>query len=136
MRARAREELGLRARARRLAGLERAELSLRANKLIGPWIREPLAQELAALVKQAAGPRRLRDPRVPICRRTVLDAADVLQQVADRLLAPSPVEAQGVAQLMILLREGSTPLFNPACADRFADDFEAALDALEPRLEF
>lgn len=113
-----------------------AALSLRANKLIGPGIREPLARELAALVKQARGPRHLRDPRVPICRRAVLDAAEVLAELGDRLLAPIPVEAQGVAALLILLREGSSPLFNPACAERFADELEAALDALEPRLEF
>ena len=111
-----------------------AALSLRAHRLIGPRVREPLARELAALVKEASGPRYLRDPRVPICRGAVINAAEMLGEVADRLVAPAPVDARGVAQLVILLRDGTSPLFNPARAERLEVAFSSALEALEPVL--
>lgn len=111
-------------------------LSLRAHKLIGHPIRIAMAHEIRAIAKEVSSPRCFADPRVPICRRALLESVAALDALADRLEAPDAVEARGVARLLVVLRDGTGPLFNPARADRLADALTEALEALEPSLEF
>ena len=56
--------------------------------------------------------RRL-DPRIPIQRDSILDAADALQMLIDRLLMAAPVPARGVAQALLLLTDGVGPVYMP-----------------------
>jgi hypothetical protein len=59
-------------------------------------------------------------------------ALELLNDLADRLEAPEPVDARGVAQVLMILRDAESPLFRPGRAGRLAEAIEAALDALEP----
>lgn len=106
-------------------------LSLRAHRLIGPGVRHAMARELRALPHQAARAQNRLAPGVPICRRQVLQAAGVLALLADRLADSEPVEALGVAQLRVLLRDASSPLFDPNRARELEPELHAALDALD-----
>ena len=109
-----------------------AALFLRAHRLIGPRCRRELAHEIRALPANARRANHPFDPHVPLRRREILDAAELLEELADRLEAPEPVDARGVAQVRVLLRDGESPLFNPGRANQLAEAFEAALEALEP----
>ena len=55
--------------------------------------------------------------RVPVRRPEVLDAADELDVLADRLAAPGPVDVRGVAQVHLLLTDGTGPLYFRGATD-------------------
>lgn len=90
-------------------------LALRAQALVQPSTREALAQRVEQLVEEASRGRipRPSAARVPIRRAGVLDAADVLRVLIDHLRARGPVPARGVAQVRVLLTDGSGPLYYP-----------------------
>jgi hypothetical protein len=113
-----------------------AALFLRAHRLIGPKFRRALAAEIRALPAAALRARHPFDPRVPVRRQQVLESLELLEKLADRLEAPEPVDARGVAQVRVLLRDGESPLFDPDRGVEFAEAFEAALEALEPVAAF
>jgi hypothetical protein len=85
-------------------------LTLRARRLIGPSARAALARQLRRVVNDARG-GHVWMSRVPVRRPEVLDAADELDVLADRLTAPGPVDVRGVAQVQLLLTDGTGPLY-------------------------
>jgi hypothetical protein len=85
-------------------------LTLRARRLIGPSARAALARQLRRVVNDARG-GHVWMSRVPVRRPEVLDAADELDVLADRLAAPGPVDVRGVAQVQLLLTDGTGPLY-------------------------
>jgi hypothetical protein len=108
-----------------------ATLSLRARRLIGHNTRRALARKLRALLREAAQPQHPLEARVPMCRRHVLHAAGILEELASRLAANEPVDVVGVAQLATLLRDGSSPLFDPSRAHELERILHGASEALE-----
>lgn len=106
-------------------------LSLRANRLIGASARRRLAQELRLLYARASRPPCRLDAGVPICRRGVLRAGGILEELATRLEGPGPVDARGVAQVRVLLTNADSPLFNPTGVDEFMRAMRTMVDALE-----
>lgn len=95
-----------------------ALLALRVQALVRPAMRQRLARCLEQLLEEAApghGPQPSGLP-VRVRRDRILDAADALQILIDRLLAPAPapVPARGVAGLRILLTDGAGPLYYPS----------------------
>lgn len=141
-RSRARERLFARLGARRLdvalangaSPDSSPALSLHAHALIGATTRCKLSRAVRILPRKAERPHHPFDPTVPLCRHKVLDAHAALEELADRLLAPSPIDARGVAQLRLLLTDGSSPLYDHPQADDLRPSLEAALEALEPCL--
>lgn len=109
------------------------ELSLRARKLIAYQTRRELSRELHLVIRDAKQPRHHLDP-VPICRRKVLLARALIEELADRVLNSSTVDARGLAQVSLLLREGSSPLYYRPSADDLEVALRAAITALEVRL--
>ena len=85
-------------------------LTLRARTLIGPSARATLARQLRRVVSDARG-GHVWLSRVPVRRPEVLDAADELDVLADRLAAPGPVDVRGVAEVQLLLTDGTGPLY-------------------------
>jgi hypothetical protein len=88
------------------------ELALRARRLTNISFRRELARTIGRLVRDSdalAPPSRVRIS--PQWGR-VAAAADTLSELADALAQPKPVSARGVAQAMILLTDGTGPLFN------------------------
>jgi hypothetical protein len=120
-----------RALARGVRSDSTAELSLRAHRLIGLKTRRALARQLLALRREAAQPQNPLDSRVPMCRRQVRQAAESLERLAERLGETEPAEVVGVAQVSVLLRDGSSPLFDPDRAPQLQHILHSALDALE-----
>jgi hypothetical protein len=106
-------------------------LSLHAHALISATTRRELSRAIRNLLRAAERPHQPCDPRVPICRRKVLQAKNALEELADYLLADGPVDARGVAQVRLLLRDGSGPLFTRPQADDLRHSLRAAFEALE-----
>jgi hypothetical protein len=141
-RSRARERLLTRLRSRRLDAAiadgacpdSTAALSLRANKLIGRGTRRQLARGIGRLLRDSRRPPHPVHERAPVCWGKVLRTRAFLEDIADRLLGPGPVDARGVALVRLLLSDGTSPLFSHQDARDLKPALEAALDALEPRL--
>jgi hypothetical protein len=66
----------------------------------------------------------------------VLAAAQELDALADRLLSPDPVSAQGVAQARLLLTDGTGPLYRRGAAEDLRDALTRALACLDPEPDF
>jgi hypothetical protein len=105
-------------------------LTLRARTLIGPSARATLAGQLRRVVSDARGDHVwLR--RVAVRRPAILDAADELDVLADRLAAPGPVDVRGVAQAQLLLTDGTGPLYFAAETEELRARVANALSRLE-----
>jgi len=96
--------------------------ALRARQLTTRRARRRLARSLRARIKDAEGPAVTRmTAAVPLCRRAVLPWREGLLGVAERLEGPEALNPAGVARLLVLLTDGTGPLYNPAAADRMGD---------------
>lgn len=96
--------------------------AVRAGQLTGMRARRRLARSLRARVKDAEKPTALRfSAAVPLSRRAVLPWREGLLGVAERLERPEPVNPCGVARLLVLLTDGTGPLYNPGAADRMSE---------------
>lgn len=108
-----------------------ALLSLRAGALIGATTRAQLAGTLRRVIRDA-GSHHPNRSTVPLAKREILAARDLLEELATALERPGPIDPYGVAQVALLIRSGASPLYAPAFASRLALTLEAALDALDP----
>ena len=96
--------------------------ALRARQMTARRARRRLARSLRARVKDAEGPAVARmSAAVPLSRRAVLPWRESLLGLAERLEGPDPLNPAGVARVLVLLTDGTGPLYNPAAADRMGD---------------
>jgi hypothetical protein len=120
---------------RRLAAGEHddrgGQLAERARFLTGARTRERLARSLREIVGAADEPPRLAGS-VPLARAEVRAAAYELRLLATRLQAPAPVDPRGVAQVRLLLTDGSGPLYNRRSETPLDVAAAAARGALAP----
>jgi hypothetical protein len=107
-----------------------ATASLRARTLIGIGTRRELSEGLRHLVTAARTPVLTVTP-VPLCRRKIVDAEEMLGHLAEHLSAPGPVDVRGVAQIRLLLTDGCSPLYGDPLADDLRPALRAAAEALE-----
>jgi len=109
-------------------------LALRAQALVRPAMRQALARSVERLLEEAA--RGPAPPsfglRVPVRRDRILESADALQMLIDRLLAPVPVPARGVAGVRILLTDGAGSLYYPSAGDDLTSLVLEIVEQLEP----
>jgi hypothetical protein len=105
-------------------------LTLRARTLIGPSARTALARQLRRVVSDARG-GHVWLSRVAVRRPAVLDAAEELDVLADRLAAPGPVDVRGVAQVQLLLTDGTGPLYFRGATEELRARVANALSRLE-----
>jgi hypothetical protein len=109
-------------------------LALRARSLVAPTMRTGLARQVQRVVRDAQlGHRSLR-ARIPTRSRQVLAAADELEALADRLLAPGPVSARGVAQARVLLTDARSPLYHHGATEELHTTVARALRDLDGTL--
>jgi hypothetical protein len=106
-----------------------ASLSLRAQALIGISRRVDLAGELRSIARTAGQPVRRFDPILPVPGHVRL-ASDLVEEVAEMLEGPAPVQARGVARLELLLRDGAGPLYAPRGGPALRGALQDILDAL------
>jgi hypothetical protein len=111
---------------------ERAALAIRAQSLGEARNRTTLANGIRRRLDEARGPRRLSIAQVPLHRRAVLSAADQLDELAARLLAPGPLAARGIAQVRLLLTDGRSPIYYGSGTEELLAAAGRALTALEP----
>jgi hypothetical protein len=90
-----------------------AALSVRARRLTALPNRRAIAQAYRRVVREACAEGRRSRVRILTCKSRVMAASDELSGLADRLARPGPVAAQGAAQALILLTDGTGPLYNP-----------------------
>jgi hypothetical protein len=89
------------------------ELALRAGILEGMHERRQLARSIR-LIMAAAAPGSSARLVVPLCRDRIRGSSAELSELADALLTPGPVSAQGVAQARALVTDAASPLYNRA----------------------
>jgi hypothetical protein len=87
-----------------------AALAIRAERLTRPTACRQLARSIRRIAAEAR-PESWINPIVPLCREEVRDARSELEALADRLVAAGPVSAHGVAQVRLLLTDGTGPLY-------------------------
>ena len=111
-----------------------APLALRAQALVRPSMRRALARSVQQLLDEATfeGPPRFIGARVWVRRERILQVADGLQLLIDRLLTPGPVPARGVALLRVLLTDGAGPLYCPGDNDDLPALVLDVVERLEP----
>ena len=112
-----------------------ALLCLRAQRLVRPEMRRELAAAVRRMVKQS------REP-LPPCPALSLEAhhvaigdcAAALSELADRLLAPAPVSAVGVARASLLITDLAGRLYCPSGGEQLSRSIQDAIAGLDPRL--
>ena len=87
------------------------EMACRAGVLHRGRVRHALADGLEHVVLEAEHPDHRFSAAVPVARDEVLAARDELLRVAGLLRAEPPGGVRGIAEVSLLLTDGSGPLF-------------------------
>jgi X-X-X-Leu-X-X-Gly heptad repeat protein len=96
--------------------------ALRGRQLVGSRTRRRLARSLRERVKDAERPNVPRlSAAVPVSRRAVRSSRESLLGLAERLESPDPVNPCGVARVLVLLTDGTGPLYAPGAVDRLRE---------------
>jgi hypothetical protein len=105
-------------------------LSLRAAALISPARRRRLALTLRQMASDAERSPRPFSARLPVARREILQARDLIDETVDLLLRRGPANPTGVAHVQVLLEDGLSPLYCRGAAVELRDRLESAIAAL------
>ncbi|MCW2826246.1 MAG: hypothetical protein JWQ91_3163 [Aeromicrobium sp.] len=106
--------------------------ALRAQILVRPSFRRTLARRVEQLLEEAGPPPRVAGCRMAPWSTRILEAAGALQMLIDRLQAPAPVPARGVAGVRVLLIDGAGPLYYPGANDHLGLVVLEIVEQLEP----
>lgn len=110
-----------------------AALALRAYSLARPALRRDLAGRLDRILAEASRPLVWSvSACVPVRREQVRQSAPLLLALIERLRAPGPLPARGVAAVILLLSDGSGPPFGKSCTRSLSVELGAAIAALDP----
>jgi hypothetical protein len=105
-------------------------LALHAQRIVQPAACRELAGTLRRVLQAADGIRIQSRHETPLWPSALRAATDDLRAVATRIEAPGPVCANGVAQLRVLLRDGTGPLYQPQPPEQLQRILQAATQAL------
>jgi hypothetical protein len=106
-------------------------VSLRAAALIAPRLRRSLARQVRATIAIAElPPPPLCCAVVPVQSRQITRERDLLEELAEALESPDPVEPRGVACAAILLHDGGSPLYYDRSRQSLRDALEDAIHYL------
>jgi hypothetical protein len=111
-------------------------LALRAQRLARSSTRDALAGSLRRLMSLATSPTARVGGPLPISRQHILEAREDLDFLAETLVAPIPVAAQGVAQVKVLLQDASGPLYRDSARTDLRSVVREAVRALEPQAQW
>jgi len=108
-------------------------LAWRAQELTATSTRQVLASSVRRILHAAAEPPPRWHAYGPVARWDHIGAVRrELEQLVVQLLAPAPVSARGVAQVRLLLTDGTGPLYRPRSGSQLRRSVLAAVAALEP----
>ncbi|MBU8812211.1 hypothetical protein KL953_25305 [Mycolicibacterium goodii] len=91
--------------------------AIHAARLESDRERQCIARTLGRFLTDAHEGRVWITPRVPVHAANISAAAATIHEVIERLLAPRPVDARGVARLRKLLADGAGPLYLSGVGD-------------------
>lgn len=109
-----------------------AALAVRAQRITERHNRTRLADGLARVIRDAHATTPGFSAAIRPQRQEVRAARTVLATLERRLRAPEPVTARGMALLMALLTDGTSPLYRPSEPGALGSQLRAAAAALEP----
>jgi len=107
-----------------------AALSLRARRLAEPGFAAFLARRLQEVVREAVL-RRVPRAQIAVRLGAVADVAAELDELARRLVAPRAPAVRGLAQVSVLLGDGSGPLYSSLAGEDLGAAVRRARAALE-----
>jgi hypothetical protein len=111
---------------------DRPELALRARWLASPRTRRMLAGSVRRLLRRTDESAAPASSRTPVMLDRVARARRAMELLLERLLAPAPVPARGVALVNLLLSDGTGPLYRRGSQADLAAMVTQAVDALDP----
>jgi hypothetical protein len=107
-------------------------LAARAQDIVALPHRTSLARSWEHLLRVALrGPTR-RTPAVPLNVPSIRAAEPTIRELMERLTAPLPVTAQGVAAASVMLTNVTSPVYGWQSPDALADLLHAAINHLDP----
>jgi hypothetical protein len=110
-------------------------LAARAQVVVSLPHRESLARSWNHLLRVARRAPTLRTPGVPLNVAAILAAEPAIRELMERLIAPLPVPAQGVAAATIPLTDATSPVYGrpgPDAPDALAGLLGDAINQLDP----
>jgi hypothetical protein len=112
--------------------LSKSALAMRARRITSQRCRKRVADGLVRATRDAETATAGVSAAIPPDQREVLAAGTVLAAIDRRLRASDPVTPRGMAQLLLLLTDGDSPLYQPSEPGAFGSRLRAAAAALEP----
>jgi hypothetical protein len=116
-------------------------LAARARDIVSLRRRRSMAGHWEHVLRVARRAQRARSAgsrapagAVPVCADRVVAAEPAIRDLMNRLAAPLPVPARGVAMARVLLTDATSPVYNRRAGVPLADAVAAAAAELDPAL--
>jgi hypothetical protein len=107
-------------------------LAARARHIVSLPHRTSLARSWDHVLRVARRGSSVRTPAVPMNVPAILAAEPAIRELRERLAAPLPVTAQGVAAATVLLTNATSPVYGRPRPDALAVLLDAAITELDP----
>jgi hypothetical protein len=107
-------------------------LAARAQDIVALPRRTSLARSWAHLLRVARRSPSHPTPIAPVRSAAILAAEPAIRELIERLTAPLPVSAQGVAAASVLLTNANSPVYSRRSPCPLADLLQAAITQLDP----
>jgi hypothetical protein len=107
-------------------------LAARARDIVALRRRAALAGSWEHLLRVARRAPSQRTRTVPLRSAAILAAEPAIHELTQRLVAPLPVGAQGVATASVLLTDPTSPVYSRRGPRPLADLLQAAISQLDP----
>jgi hypothetical protein len=107
-------------------------LAARARDIVSLPHRESLARSWGHLLRVARRAPTLRTPAVPLNAAAILAAEPAIRELMERLSAPLPVAALGVAAATIPLTNATSPVYGRQSPGALAGLLDSAIAELDP----
>jgi hypothetical protein len=105
-------------------------LATRARDIVTLPRRQALARDWEHLLRVARGGKPGQVRRIRASQ--IAAAGPVISELAERLAAPLPVGARGVAMATVLLTDATGPVYNGRSRETLTTALEAAIEQLDP----
>jgi len=116
-------------------------LAVRARDIVSLRRRRSMADSWEHVLRVARRAQRARHAgapapagAVPVCADRVVAAEPAIRDLMNRLAAPLPVPARGVAMARVLLTNATSPVYNRRAGVALTDAVAAAAAQLDPAL--
>jgi hypothetical protein len=104
----------------------------RRRSIAGSW--EHVLRVARRAQRARRGGSRATSAAVPVCADRVVAAEPAIRDLMNRLAAPLPVPARGVAMARVLLTDATSPVYNRRASVALGDAVAAAAAQLDPAL--